>query len=404
MLGHNQRNWWCKKRFIIPFILVMVIVGVSLVLESVLLKQANKMAATMNPEFKGHIVDLDISLLKGAVVLQQVTGSLKKNDREFLAVKEVAVDLAWRELFKGNILFDVVVDTFNLKYSKDVLEASARLPKTEKKEAKQVFKLAHLDIRDSRISMLDLPGLKEDKFLTVYNIHGSVKELSQEKGTPLANYDIKASLTGKDKISLSGNLDMASEPVRWDLNAKLLKFDLASLNATLRKKLTLNYKKGTLDFYSEAKSENGKIYGYLKPFMNDVQYIGNKNEFKGGKHFLVEVVGTVSNWIFENKKAKSVATRVPFIYEDGVFSVESGEGLVQAVEHGLLETDKVDRGIENKYRLNAKNPAEVQAQEESLQEAKDQKGEDAKAEKKEAKEKAKEKKEEQKEKEKEDKE
>lgn len=117
--------------------------------------------------------------------------------------------------------------------------------------------------------------------------------------------------------------------------------------------------------------------------MKDVEMMGNKQEWKSGTHFFIELLGSVSNFVLENSDRKTVATRVPFIYEDGAFSVETGGAIVDAVKHGLIESDTVSRGIEDKYRLNRANPKEVQAQEEGLKEAKKEKKEKAKKEKKE---------------------
>jgi hypothetical protein len=378
--GH--RHWYQKKRFIIPLFVVLLIVGASFVLEPLALKKANEVAATANPEFKGHIDDLDISLFKGAIELEGVTATLKKNGREFLKIDDVAVDLDWKRLFQGQILLDVVIDHFNVLFKNDIVEAAKRLPKAEKKEMKTNFKVAEILIRDSKVTMLDYMGLEKDKHFEIKKIHGAIRNLTQKKNTELATYDIGATLTGKDMIKLTGNLDIASEPPRWDVNAKLKDFHLTSTNKDLRKLLPLDYKHGTVDIYSEAKSENGKIYGYVKPFLNDVVYTGNSDEYKNAKHFILEVVGSFANWTLENHKKESVATRVPFIYKDGAFSVESGEAIKDAVEHGLLENKLVHRGIEKKYKLNAPNPKEVQAQEDDLKEKIKEKKEDKKEDKK----------------------
>jgi hypothetical protein len=369
----HHRHWYQKKRFIIPLFVVVLIVGATFVVEPIALKKANEVAATANPQFKGHIDDLDISLFRGAVVLEGVTAKLKKNGRRFLTINDVAVDLDWGRLFKGQILFDVVVDHFNVLFKKDITEAVDRLPKTEKKEITTKFKIAEIEVNDSRIVLLDYPGLEKDKYLQVQNIHGKVEDLTLRKNTKLAHYNFGATLTGKEVIRLTGNLDTATDPVRWDLNAKLKNFRLKSVNPELRKTLPLDYNKGSIDLYSEAKSTGGKIYGYVKPFLNDVDYIGNKDDFKGPKHFLFEVIGTTANWALENHKKETVATRVPFIYENGTFSVETGEAIEDAVKHGLLETKLVHRGIEKKYKLNEPNPKEVQAQEDDLKEKKEDK-------------------------------
>ncbi len=102
---------------------------------------------------------------------------------------------------------------------------------------------------------------------------------------------------------------------------------------------------------------------------------------------MIEAVGRLANWTLENDKKDTVATRIPFIYEDGAFSTENGEALEDVIKHGLTETKLVDRGIEQKYKLNAPNPKEVQAQEADLEEKKEEKKEEAKEKKKEKEEK-----------------
>jgi hypothetical protein len=360
-----------KKSIWIPLVVLLIVFGLGIVLEPFVLKKINQTAENVNPEFKGHVEDLSISFLKGALVLEGVTASLKKNDRKFFEADEVFADIAWRELIRGRISLDLAIERFHVLLKDDVLKAVKRLPPSEKKEMKVAFKVAELRVVDSTISLLDYPGLREDKHFTVKDINGVARDITQRKDTELASFDFKATVDKKDDVRLTGNFDLAADPVRWDLNSRLIKFQLASMNPELRKRIPLNYKKGTLDMYSEVKSENGEVYGYVKPFLNDIEYMGNKIEFEGPKHFFVEVLGSFSNWILENKDKKTVATRVPFIYKDGKFSVESGEAVSKAVEHGLTEENPVDRGIEKKYRLNKENPKEVQAQEEKLKEKKE---------------------------------
>lgn len=382
---------WKKKKVYIPLLVILFVIGIRIVLEPVLLKVVNKEAKTINPVFEAHVGDLDLAILRGGVLLENVTAKIKKNDREFFEVKDVLVDLAWRELFKGNISFDVLVNDFNLKVKKDLLTAVKELPKKpevpgRKEEKKELpFNIGRVNVQNSRITMLDYPGLNNQKHLTVSNIEGTISNISGKEGTKLAKYDMSASLGGKSKMNGTGNFDISADPIRWDLNGKLMGFQLPSLNKVLAAYLPANYKKGSLDVYSEVKSEGGKIYGYVKPFMNDVQMMGNKQEWKSGSHFFIELLGTVTNLVLENSDRETVATRVPFIYEDGAFSVETGDAIVDAVKHGLLESDTVPRGVEDKYRLNRANPKEVQAQEESLKEAKKEKKEKEKEEKEEKK-------------------
>jgi hypothetical protein len=370
MSEHNTKSWWRQKKFFIPLLLVLLIVGARILLEPLLLKLANKQAQKINSEFKGQISELDLSILRGVIQLKNVTASLKSNDRKFLDIKNVFVDLAWSKLFQGEVQFDALISNLQLNYEKDMLAAIKNLPKPERKK-ELPFRLAELTFRDSRMVLNEYPGLNNQKALVINDINGVVKNISGKKDSPLGKYQFTAGLSKDNDVKVSGNFDISADPPRWDMNAKVDNFDLGAGNNYLSKLIPMNFKKGTLDLYAETKSENGKIYGYVKPFLNNVEFMGNKKEFEGGKHFFVEVLGAVSNFVFENSDRKSVATRVPFIYEDGAFSVEGGGAISDAIQHGLLENDLVERGIEQKYRLNKRNPAEVQAQEEDLEKAKE---------------------------------
>lgn len=374
-----NKGTWKKKRFIIPLILIVFFITVRIVLGPVLLSVINKEGKTKNPQIEGRAGGLDLAILRGRVHLENVSAKLKKDGREFFRADDILLDLAWTKLLRGEVSFDVLVNDFDLKVKKDLLGALKKLPKPSKEEKEKREReglpvtISKITIKDSKISFPGYPGLANQKVLSVDDIEGIIRNISGEKGSPLSTYKIEASLGAKNNVSATGSFDTSADPVRWDLNGKLIKFNLPSLNKLLTKELPANYKKGTLDVYSEVKSENGKIYGYVKPFMNDVEMMGNKQEWKGPKHFFIELLGSLTNTVLENSKKKSVATRVPFIYQNGAFSVETGEAIADAIKHGLLETDTVKRSVENKYQLNKPNPKEVQAQEEDLKkEKKDQ--------------------------------
>lgn len=364
------------KKLIVFGIILAVFVVIYMVFESVALRIANQKAKEANPEFSAHMEDLDLSLLRGAIVLENLTAKIKENDREFLQVDEVMVDLSWKQLFKGNIQFDVTVDDFHLFFDKDITDAVARLPKEEKRKEALPFEIASVTVRNSEVTALAYPGPYDQKHLTINNIYAYAENISGKKGSPLGTYDMNATLTGEEKITASGHFDISAEPPQWDTNVKFLGFKLGSMNETLRKQVPVNFKAGFLDLYSEAKSSGNEIAGYVKPFLRDVQYMGNNKEFKSAGHFLVETVGTFANWLLENNKKDSVATRVHFVAKDGVASVSTGEAIADVIKHGLLETELVKPGLENSYNLYQKDPKEMQAQEDDLEEKIEEKKEE----------------------------
>lgn len=370
---------WKKKRFWIPLTVIFFVIGLRIVLEPVLLKVVNQKARDFHPVVEAQVGDVDLALFRGGILLQNVKASLKKNHREFFEVKDVLIDLAWREIFKGHVSFDVLVNDFQLTVTKDLLDTLKKIPEVPPEEVevaekkKLPFNIGTVTIMDSEVVFPEFPGLNEQKYFTINDIHGTVSNITGEKGSELSEFDIQAKLDEESKLSGTGHFDISAEPVRWDLNGKLVGLQLPSLNKVLEKYLPANYRKGSLDVYSEVKSEKGKIYGYVKPFMNDVQMMGNKKEWESGTHFFIELLGSTTNFALENSNRKTVATRIPFIYEDGAFSLETGGAIVDAIKHGLLESEIVERGVEDKYRLNRRNPEEVEAQEEDLEKAKKEK-------------------------------
>jgi hypothetical protein len=374
----NTKNFHLQdhKKLIAFGVFIAVFVVVYMVFESVALKIANQKAKEVNPEFSAHIDDLDLSILRGAIVLQNVTATLKQNDRQFFDVDEVMVDLSWKQLFEGNIQFDVTVNDFHLFFDKDITDAVARLPKEEKKKEALPFEIASITVRNSEVTALGYPGPYDQKNLTVNNIYAYAENISGKKGSPLGTYDMNATLTGNEKITANGHFDISAETPQWDTNVKFLGFNLGSMNETLRKRVPVSFKEGFLDLYAEAKTDGDKIAGYVKPFLRDVKYLGNNNEFKGAGHFLIETVGTFANWLLENDKKDSVATRVDFISKDGVASVSTGGAIADVIKHGLLENDLVKPGLEDSYNLYEKDPKAMQAQEEDLKEKIEEKKEE----------------------------
>lgn len=364
------------KKLIVFGLILAVFVVVYFVFESVALRVANDKAKEANPEFSAHIGDLDLSLLKGAVVLQKVTAKLKSNERQFFDVDEVMVDLSWKKLFEGDIQFDVTVKDFHLFFDKDITDAVARLPKEEKEKEALPFEIASVTVRNSEVTALGYPGPYDQKNLTINNIYAYAENISGKKGSPLGTYDVNATLSGDEKITASGHFDISAEPVQWDTNVKFLGFKLGSMNETLRKQVPVTFKEGFLDLYTEAKTSGRDIAGYVKPFLRDVKYMGNNDEFKSGGHFLIETVGTFANWLLENRRKDSVATRVHFVARDGVASVSTGEAIADVIKHGLLENELVEPGLENTYNLYQKDPKEMQAQEKDLEEKIEEKKEE----------------------------
>lgn len=346
-----------KKKYAIPLIIFALLIGVRLVMQPIIHKELNKFLANFSPDIKFHIADLDIHIIRGAYTFDGITGTVKANNNKFIKIDKVDVSMAWREMFKGKLVTDIVVQDLDFSFTKSLQNTFAQMAKTNKSkyDAKEVkeklfpVKIERLDIRNANVTLDDYPSLEEGKKLAISKIDGRVTNLTPEKKSPLSFFNISAALMNNSDIKATGHLNTLAKPIQWDVDGEMQGFDLTKANQFLKRKLPLTFTKGKLDIYAEAESQNGKIEGYVKPFLKNLDVIKSEEDFKGPKHWLIEVATAVSNLILRARDPKSVATRIPFSMDKGGFHVDSGEALDKAIQHGFEQ--QLSPGIEDKYEL-----------------------------------------------------
>ena len=125
----------------------------------------------------------------------------------------------------------------------------------------------------------------------------------------------KARLNGKFMGSgttrASASFREPSSGPDFDLNVAIEGASLPAMNDLLRAYGKLDVVKGTFSIYSEMKVQNGRIDGYVKPLVKDVDVYSSKQDKKKPvlKRLYEKVVGGLSH-ILENEPREEVATVV----------------------------------------------------------------------------------------------
>lgn len=125
----------------------------------------------------------------------------------------------------------------------------------------------------------------------------------------------KARLTGRFMGSgatrASATFREPSSGPDFDLNVAIEGASLPAMNDLLRAYGKLDVVKGTFSLYSEIKIKNGRIDGYVKPLVKDVDVYSSKQDKKKPilKKLYEKVVGGLSH-ILENEPREEVATVV----------------------------------------------------------------------------------------------
>jgi hypothetical protein len=96
----------------------------------------------------------------------------------------------------------------------------------------------------------------------------------------------------------------------FDVDAKLEKIDLVAFNDFLRAYANVDAKKGTLDIYIEMAAADGKIEGYIKPLIEDLDIVDLKQDNNPLEIFWEGFVSVLIR-IFTNQPKDRFGTKIP---------------------------------------------------------------------------------------------
>lgn len=355
-----------KKKIIISVVIVLLVVG-RILLPHFVLKHLNNYLAEFSPVYKLHIGDLDIALFRTAYRLESVEGLIKKDGEKFLTIDSVDISLAWRELFKGRIVTDVTIQEGNILLTNALFESREFKSEEERrktaeeasgvKEKVLPLSIEQVTIHESTIQFADTLKLPLTERLVADSIEGSIINLTPNPERPNTMMTAKATILGSSTLKIVGELKMLNKPLDWDIDTEIRKYNLATANKFITRLIPLTFKKGNMDLYVEAKSENGKIKGYAKPFFQDVDVIGDNKDFSNIKHFFVEIITALANAILKDRKTNTVATQINFDSSSGKLVIDdTSEILGKAWDHGAGSPLKptIDNNIKLKDRKEKK--------------------------------------------------
>ncbi len=347
-------KWYKKKKIIIPLFIILALVVVRIVLQPVLLAQINKKLETFSPEITGHADGLNLAIIRGAFGLEGITMRLKKADNPFLKVRDVDISLAWREMFKGNFMADAMIDGVDFTFDERLPAAFKKsIPADDPAEPEKTppLRISRLDWKNVNITYPSDKAYTNQGPFRLTDIEGRITNVLADSETPRSFFHTHGKGSGTSVFKAIGTINLLADPAEWDMDAQLQGFSLVSMNQFLLNKIPLTFKKGTFDMYAEVQSEEGKIRGYVKPFMEDLEFIRNNENFKGAKHWLVEVGSAVGNWVMEAKRSKTVATKVPFTYDGKKFSIDTSKAVGDVIEHGFDQ--ELSPGVDSNLTMQA---------------------------------------------------
>lgn len=336
-------------------ILAVVLITIRIFLPSICLHYINQALSTKMGNYVGHLEDFDLSLWRGAYQLQGL--EIKKREGRapaLLTIREVDLSLAWRALFRKELSGDITVDDAVIRLADSQDEKKKQLAVDEKKSNWQdVFDLLipisieSLKVYRSAIYFTNR-DLKVELPIRLEEIEFSAEDIRTKAKNMQSPFQLTAKFQDHAPLWVKGTSDILSSPFRADLDFKLNKFKINSINDISRHYVPLDFTEGTVDVFGEAATSQGRMKGYVKLFYQDGDIIAPKQQILSVKHLFFEIATAFGNWILKNNSSKKVAARIPFEYDGKSFNIETSEAFWSTIKNAF---DEMKPELENSISL-----------------------------------------------------
>lgn len=307
-----------KKRWRIVLIVVAALVILRIILPYVLLRVANdRLKHTKG--YYGHIADLDLAIIRGAYQLEgfylDKQDTVTEKRTKFLSAGLIDLSVEWKALFHGSIVGELVIDTAEVRFTKEAAEP-ADLQKDTASFADLLhdfmpLKINRLEIHNSAIRYKD-PTSKPAVDVQLSNVELLATNLTNATDSAVvlpSKVNATAGLYGGELTFNMGIDPLAAQPA-FDMNLKLTETDLKQLNDMLKAYGNFDVNKGSMSLYTEMATRNGEFTGYVKPVIKDLDVLGPEDKNDSFFHKIYEGIVGTAGAVLTNPRKDQVATKV----------------------------------------------------------------------------------------------
>lgn len=270
------------------------------------------------PGYTGSISDVDVSLIRGAYTIDdlKILKKVKDIPVPFVDIKKTDFSLQWGALIDGEVVGEVML------YSPVINFATGKSGATSQTGLETDWTVPIKELMPLDINWVEIQKgrINYKNFNTRPNVDIYINNL-QLKATNIRNVEDKnaalpSAITargtsiGGGSLALDGHMNIIKQIPDMDIDAKLEKVDLPSLNNYARAFAAIDFNSGNFDLYSELKTKDGQVSGYVKPLLRNIDLIDWQNPDPNPLNILWESVVSVVLEVFSNQQKDQVATQI----------------------------------------------------------------------------------------------
>ena len=273
--------------------------------------------------YDGRVGDVDLMLWRGAYSLEHVL-LYKANgevDRPLFKADYVEFTLSWTQLLDGAAVGRVVVNSPEINFVDSNASEKRQSGKNENwlSIADQLFPLRidKLAINNGKVAFYN-PDTTPAIDISLHDIQLELNNLVNSdrlSDTRVATGKATGQTAEQGTLTVDAKLNPATHAPTFDIDIHADNVGLVNFKNLLDTYAPFDLEAGTMTLAAEIASNEGKVKGYVKPILHNVEVFSWKGDIQqDGDGFFegsIEAISALVTELFENQSKDQIATRIP---------------------------------------------------------------------------------------------
>ncbi len=311
-----------KKKYVIVVSIILVLIIARLTLPYFVTRFVNKVLADI-PEYSGSISGVDIHLIQGGYVLQNL--KIFKIDGvekiPFIDIPATDLSIEWKSIFNGTIVGEVIFIDPNIRFiGGDKIEGNKKsIPQTGEDVDWTIpisrltpFKINTIEIKNGSIFFFDF-STKPEVDIQLKQLHLLATNLNnaEERTNALPSKVIATAVSiGNGQLTINMDINVMKDIPDLHMDLKFESIDMPALNDFFLAYANVEIEQGLFNVHSEMTIDDGKITGYIKPLAHDVKIAMVENQNTKPINLIWKSIVGFFVEVFSKQKKDQFATKV----------------------------------------------------------------------------------------------
>ncbi|MFQ6572581.1 DUF748 domain-containing protein [Pseudomonas sp. UM16] len=329
--------------------IVLLLLALHLALPVMVRNYLNDKLADMG-DYRGQVTDVDLALWRGAYTINglNIVKTTGKVPVPFLQAPVIDLSVSWHALWYDHaVVAEVVFVRPELNFVDGASKQSSQTGQgTDWRQ--QLDKLLPITLNEVRIDNGTLTfrnfNSKPPVNLKASQLQASIRNLTNVedlKGRRDARFEGKALLLGDAQVQSSATFDPFSDFDDFQFRLRATGIELRRLNDFASAYGKFDFNAGHGDLVIEAEAQKGRLTGYIKPLLRDVDVFNwqqdVQEEDKGFFRSIWEALVGGGETVLKNQRKNQFATRVELSGSVHKSDISAFEAFLQILRNGFIQ-------------------------------------------------------------------